>query len=150
MFEPNRGVNGDVLLIKRFTPETQGYVAPPLDGLWARAPYLHNGSVPTLRHLLVPSLRTQAQKFVRGAISYDTKNLGWAWEADRLAKLLPENPSARLFDAGQDGQSNAGHDQKTWTDADGKVGPKDRTYRLAWDDADDPEVEAIIAYLKTL
>ena len=83
-FRPNQNVDGADLLIKRFTPETQGYVAPPLDGLWARAPYLHNGSVPTLRHLLVPSLREQARTFVRGAISYDTKNLGWSWEVDWL------------------------------------------------------------------
>jgi RoxA-like, cytochrome c-like len=149
-FRPNQNVDGAALLIKRFTPETQGYVAPPMDGLWARAPYLHNGSVPTLRHLLVPSLREQARTFVRGAISYDTKNLGWSWEVDRLARLRPENPSARVFDASQDGQSNTGHDQKSWTDTEGKVGPKGRAYRLAWDDAEDLAVEALIAYLKTL
>ncbi|MDG2012879.1 MAG: c-type cytochrome, partial [Pirellulaceae bacterium] len=34
--------------------EPQGYQAPPLDGVWASAPYLHNGSVPTLWHLLHP------------------------------------------------------------------------------------------------
>lgn len=39
---------------KRFTNH-EGYVAPPLDGLWLRAPYLHNGSVPTLEDLLAPS-----------------------------------------------------------------------------------------------
>jgi mono/diheme cytochrome c family protein len=33
----------------------RGYVAGPLDGVWAVAPYLHNGSVPTLRQVLVPS-----------------------------------------------------------------------------------------------
>ena len=37
-FAPNRDVDGNALLVKRFTPETRGYVAPPLDGLWARAP----------------------------------------------------------------------------------------------------------------
>ncbi len=37
--------------------EVDGYVAPPLDGLWASAPYLHNGSVPTLWHLLHPEAR---------------------------------------------------------------------------------------------
>ena len=36
----------------RWTP---GYQAPPLDGIWATAPYLHNGSVPTLYHLLGPA-----------------------------------------------------------------------------------------------
>ncbi len=148
-FIPNRDVDGDALLIERFTPETQGYVAPPLDGLWARAPYLHNGSVTTLRHLLAPSLRGRAKTFVRGAISYDTKDLGWAWEADRLGQLRSDNPSARLFDASRDGQSNAGHDQREWVDAEGRIGPKGKSYRLAWDDPDDLEVEALIAYFKT-
>src|SRR5262249_9692636 len=36
----------------------RGYVAGPLNGVWAVAPYLHNGSIPNLRQLLVPSLRT--------------------------------------------------------------------------------------------
>ena len=33
---------------------TGSYVAVPLEGLWLRAPYLHNGSVPTLADLLAP------------------------------------------------------------------------------------------------
>lgn len=37
-----------------------GYVAPPLDGIWASAPYLHNGSVPTLWHLMHPDHRPTA------------------------------------------------------------------------------------------
>src|SRR5688572_12358815 len=36
-----------------------GYQAPPLDGVWATAPYLHNGSVPTLHHLLKSSDRPE-------------------------------------------------------------------------------------------
>jgi len=42
------------------TQDPYGYVSPPLDGIWLRAPYLHNGSVPTLRDLLnSPSERPQ-------------------------------------------------------------------------------------------
>ncbi len=37
--------------------ETAGYQAPPLDGIWATAPYLHNGSVPTLYHVLNSKVR---------------------------------------------------------------------------------------------
>ena len=33
-------------------PQADGYADHPLDGVWARAPYLHNGSVPTLRDLM--------------------------------------------------------------------------------------------------
>jgi len=36
-----------------------GYVAPPLDGIWASAPYLHNGSIPTIWHLLTPETRPE-------------------------------------------------------------------------------------------
>src|SRR5690606_753848 len=42
-----------------------GYIALQLDGLWLRGPYLHNGSVPTLRALLEPPERRPA-RFYRG------------------------------------------------------------------------------------
>ena len=37
--------------------KTDGYANQPLDGIWARSPYLHNGSVPTLRDLLEPAAK---------------------------------------------------------------------------------------------
>ena len=46
--------------------KTSGYMAQALDGLWARAPYLHNGSVPTLADLLQPA--GQAPDDVRGRL----------------------------------------------------------------------------------
>ncbi|NEP19519.1 MAG: cytochrome c [Leptolyngbya sp. SIO4C1] len=56
--------------------KTNGYLAKTLDGLWLRAPYLHNGSVPTVRDLLtVPEERPQV--FYRGYDVYDRKNLGY-------------------------------------------------------------------------
>ncbi len=51
-----------------------GYVAPPLDGLWASAPYLHNGSVPTLWHLLRPDHRPTVWR--RIGPDFDTKRVG--------------------------------------------------------------------------
>ncbi len=45
--------------------ERVGYQAPPLDGIWATAPYLHNGSVPTLHALLLSS--TRPARFTRPA-----------------------------------------------------------------------------------
>jgi len=48
------------------------------------------------------------------------------------------------------GQANTGHDQASWVDRDGKVGPKDKAYRLSWDAPRNPEVEALLEYLKTL
>jgi hypothetical protein len=54
-----------------------GYVALQLDGLWLRGPYLHNGSVPTVRALLEPP-ECRPQSFYRGYDLLDQKNLGFA------------------------------------------------------------------------
>ena len=51
------------------------YKARPLNGVWASAPYLHNGSVRTLRQLLVPSERQET--FNVGSREYDPKNMGF-------------------------------------------------------------------------
>ena len=56
--------------------KTNGYAAAPLDGVWLRAPYLHNGSVPTLRDLLnAPAERPTS--FYRGYDVYDYINGGF-------------------------------------------------------------------------
>src|SRR5262249_51704561 len=56
-----------------------GYQAPPLDGIWATAPYLHNGSVPTLHAVLSSSSRPA--RFTRPRSTdfadYDTDHVGW-------------------------------------------------------------------------
>ena len=62
----------------RFTHfrKTTGYANQPLDGIWARAPYLHNGSVPTLRDLLeVPANRPPV--FYRGDDLFDPERVGF-------------------------------------------------------------------------
>ena len=51
-----------------------GYVAPPLDGLWASAPYLHNGSVATLWHILHPTERPTVWQ--RTPTGYDQQRVG--------------------------------------------------------------------------
>ena len=56
--------------------KTFGYANSPLDGLWLRAPYLHNGSVPTLRDLLEPSDK-RPKSFYRGYDVYDQKKVGF-------------------------------------------------------------------------
>jgi mono/diheme cytochrome c family protein len=56
--------------------KTNGYAAMPLDGVWLRAPYLHNGSVPTLRDLLKkPEERPVV--FWRGYDVYDYGDVGF-------------------------------------------------------------------------
>ncbi len=52
--------------------KTDGYAAMPLDGVWLRAPYLHNGSVPTIRDLLEKP-ENRPSVFWRGYDVYDYK-----------------------------------------------------------------------------
>ena len=56
--------------------KTNGYVGQPLDGIWLRGPYLHNGSVPTLRDLLEPPDR-RPKVFYRGNDLYDRLKVGF-------------------------------------------------------------------------
>ncbi len=81
--------------------KTDGYANMPLDGVWLRAPYLHNGSVPTLRALLVPEERPAA--FYRGYDVYDWQRVGF----------VSEGPDAERngvrFDTGLRGNGNTGH-----------------------------------------
>ncbi len=56
--------------------KTFGYANAPLDGIWLRAPYLHNGSVPTLRDLLEPADK-RPKEFYRGYDVYDPKRVGF-------------------------------------------------------------------------
>ena len=76
-----------------------GYKARPLSGIWASAPYLHNGSVPTLADLLkVPAQR--AVRFFVGSREFDPLSVG-------LAQARGEG--ANLFDTALPGNSNVGH-----------------------------------------
>ena len=55
--------------------KTDGYANAPLDGLWLRAPYLHNGAVPTLADLLEPPEKRPAT-FIRGIDTLDAAAAG--------------------------------------------------------------------------
>jgi hypothetical protein len=75
---------------------TSQYLARALTGVWATAPYLHNGSVPTLWHLLHPAQRPP--KFVVGNREYDPEKLGYV-----------TNGIGWTFDVSQPGNGNFGH-----------------------------------------
>jgi mono/diheme cytochrome c family protein len=81
--------------------KTNGYGNMPLDGIWLRAPYLHNGSVPTLRALLFPAERPRS--FYRAYDVYDWQGVGF----------VSSGPEAEaegvLFDTGVRGNGNDGH-----------------------------------------
>jgi len=90
----------------RHFQKTKGYSNLPLDGLWARAPYLHNGSVPNLWSLLKPPAERPVA-FQRGSDILDPLNGGF-----EAAPCDPENDSHGVFcyDTRKPGNSNAGHD----------------------------------------
>jgi mono/diheme cytochrome c family protein len=84
------------------------YKARPLDGVWATAPYLHDGSVPTLYHLLLPA-RDRPRRFWLGGREYDPKAVGYVWDRKPSGPaFLFETVDAR--GAPIDGNSNAGHE----------------------------------------
>lgn len=108
-----------------------GYKARPLNGIWASAPYLHNGSVPTLSDMLSPvadpvegcpeGKTCRPEIFYVGNINYDPKNVGYIYDqAEGYSK----------FDTTLPGNSNAGH---LWGTA-----------------LTDPDKAALLEYLKTL
>jgi cytochrome c5 len=92
----------------------QGYAAPPLVGLWSSAPYLHNGSIPTLYHLMHPGARPA--KFQVGGHALDLERVGiagvaagdgsWTYPATYQPWSEPV-----LIDTTLPGLSNSGHDQ---------------------------------------
>jgi cytochrome c peroxidase len=83
--------------------KTNGYANVPLDGIWLRAPYLHNGSVPTLRDLLeVPEKRPK--EFYRGYDVFDKEKVGF------VSNVSEENDKKYFkFDTTVPGNSNSGH-----------------------------------------
>jgi hypothetical protein len=94
----------------RFTHfrKTFGYANMPLDGVWLRAPYLHNGSVPSLGELLKPG-KDRTPVFYRGYDVYDPVNVGFA--------VKPGQDAARKyfrFDTNVAGNGNAGHEGRRY------------------------------------
>ena len=92
-----------------------GYVAPVLSGLWATAPYLHNGSVPTLWHLMHPDQRPK--QFLVGGHRLDFIRVGIDGAIDdRGVMVYPASyvpwctPS--LYDTSLPGLSNSGHERE--------------------------------------
>jgi hypothetical protein len=106
--------------------KTFGYANSPLDGVWLRAPYLHNGSVPTLRDLFEPSGR-RPKSFYRGYDVYDQTKVGF------VADVAEEQGRPYfLYKTDEPGNSNKGHEGKAFGT---ELSPADK--------------EALVEYLKT-
>jgi len=107
-----------------------GYLNAPIDGAWVRAPYLHNGSVPTLAQLV--GLECRAQAHFRGKHAYDVAAVGLAdTGAPAATRYFAYDPSVK-------GNGNGGHVYPDWPCGDGLS------------DAQRAELEDLLAYLKTL
>jgi hypothetical protein len=101
-----------------------GYVAPPLDGIWITAPYLHNGSVPTLEALLDSRLRPAYWSRNPEQPVYDYQRIGWTYKEEN-------GPGDKtVYNTTLPGYGNQGHNFGD---------------RLA-----DHERKAVLEYLKTL
>jgi hypothetical protein len=94
--------------------KTNGYANMPLDGVWLRAPFLHNGSVPTLADLLEP-VENRPKEFYRGYDVFDQLKLGF------ITDVKEENGIEFFhFDTKQPGNANTGHLYGTTLSADEK------------------------------
>ena len=110
--------------------ERVAYKARPLAGVWATAPFLHNGSVPNLYQLLSPQSE-RASTFYKGTFEYDPQHLGYRTEAF---------DNGFLFDTRITGNHNSGHEFRAGERGNGVIGrllqPQER-----W---------ALLEYLKVL
>jgi mono/diheme cytochrome c family protein len=84
-------------------PGCNALTAKSLYGVWATAPYLHNGSVPTIADLLEPPAK-RPPKFSVGNLEYDTAHLGFVSDLGRAPYY------ATVFDTHTQGNGNGGHD----------------------------------------
>ncbi|SDD85939.1 hypothetical protein [Ruegeria marina] len=88
-----------------------GYIAPPLDGIWATAPYLHNGSVPDMKTLLSSNLRPKYWRHLREPREYDPEAMGWRFDVLSSGQEEEADPEARrlIYDTTLRGYGNQGH-----------------------------------------
>jgi len=100
----------------------EGYQGMPLDGIWMRAPYLHNGSVANMRELFLPEAQ-RAKSFYRGNDIYDQVNMGFS------TNLPNAKSTVWLLDTSVRGDGNKGHTYGT--------------------DLSESEKQALLEYLKT-
>jgi mono/diheme cytochrome c family protein len=110
--------------------ELRAYKARPLAGIWATAPFLHNGSVPSIYQLLSPQ-DERATSFYKGTFEYDPRHLGYRTEAFT---------NGFKFDTRITGNHNSGHEFRPGKRGSGVIGrllqPEER-----W---------ALLEYLKVL
>ena len=119
-------------------PNTLAYKARPLNGIWATAPYLHNGSVPNLYQLLLPADQRMT-RFNVGHRDFDPVAVGFITDPHPLGFEF------RVADKQGNpitGNANTGHSGKQHTQT--------RDSNGVWRDFTEEERWALVEYLKTL
>lgn len=90
-----------------------GYIAPPLDGIWITAPFLHNASVPNIAVLLDSRKRPKywTRAFTSAAADYDPETLGWKYTELPYGKEGAKETKERkkIYDTTRPGYANGGH-----------------------------------------
>jgi hypothetical protein len=134
---------------RRVAEGRNGFKADMLHGIWAQAPYLHNGSVPTLGQLVCPD--TRPRRFLRGNLHYDEALVGFEW-SNRPATRYGPNDTILIkeYDTAVPGKANTGHTYGAdlcpdTTGLDPVANRKEIEARLLRS-----RVGALLAYLKTL
>jgi hypothetical protein len=134
---------------RRVAEGTNGYKADMLHGIWGQAPYLHNGSVPTLGQLVCASARPP--RFLRGNVHYDEALVGFEWADRPAARYSPHDTMLiKEYDTTVTGKANTGHTfgSELCPDTAGLDPTRDRRdieRRIL-----QSPVGALLAYLKTL
>jgi mono/diheme cytochrome c family protein len=95
-------------------PEEAPYIyAPPLVGLWASAPFLHNGSVPTVYEVLNPDVRPTYWDLDEDPYAYDYESMGVVYQSLSAMPARRESPKDwRVYDTTRkvNGMTNIGHE----------------------------------------
>ena len=101
-----RGAPRDLVVASQV--QAAKYKGRPINGIWATAPYLHNGSVPTLDALLRPAA-DRPKSFTIGSRTFDPVRIGYLTDAPGFPKFNVSNPDGTPIP----GNSNAGHEYGT-------------------------------------
>jgi hypothetical protein len=134
---------------RRVAEGSNGYKADTLRGIWAQAPYLHNGSVPTLGQLVCPQIRPK--QFLRGNVNYDEALVGFEWVNKPSARYGPHDTLlVKTYDTSVPSKANTGHTYGAdlcpdTTGLDPATDRKEIEERLLRS-----RVGSLLAYLKTL
>jgi hypothetical protein len=89
-----------------------GYQAPPLDGIWATAPYFHNASAPTVYHVLNSKARPNlfSRSYRTNEEDFDKEKLGWKFiEYEHIPPDLRPFEKRKYYHTAESGRGNHGH-----------------------------------------